>query len=817
MVTVKDPACTSPGKKEGKCTRCGTVVTSADISPTGHSFGSWAAIKYATCSESGIESRTCSQCQTRESQTIAAFGHQFNGVMVTVKDPACTSPGKKEGKCTRCGGVVTSADISPTGHSFGSWAAIKYATCTESGIESRTCSQCPSRESQAIAAFGHEFNGIMATVLEPTCSSLGKKEGNCTRCGAVVTSVDISPTDHSFGSWTAIKHATCAESGIESRTCSQCPSRESQAITAFGHEFNGIMTTVLEPTCISHGKKEGKCTRCEAVVTSVDIPLTGHPFSWKTIQNATCTNKGIEEGVCDVCKVKETHTIEATGHQFNGNFITVKEPTTDEDGLKEGHCTYCNTVVSTSNIPKLVINDEGSVEDEFTANLTFAHSEADRISNARSSVSAAETIINEYYNKVISSSKYHQIVNSVNFLQKLPLELIFLKTNPEYIKFNIARNMGLPFEFSVDFLQHNANGEEALTGIDFTCLARNQFLKNGDYEKAEIIAERIEWFLKFGTISGFSETLAGLIVSMIKEDIQNGARQVVLGNYCDKVTMSGTTCQVLTGLFGVDLPGDIRDITYDVSHWEWSTEHGTQFGTDMISILPVIGIIKYADEAKTLSKVFEAGSDEAKTLINSVRVAGDVAKSLSNDAVLTDEAILAMKKHIILPKEGYQALLERKYLEIKKAGLTDSKKVAENTIKEGEHLGDYEDKIKAMKMHLFFNIYDLSDEGKPLEKFYIQAEGNIAYAWQTAQTRKLNPEEIAWFRELMNHELKEMELMKGELPMRDPSTWNGNRFNTDIGKNAHDLANETAVCPKDFPTYKQDEEFYANVNKKIYY
>lgn len=79
-------------------------------------------------------------------------------------------------------------------------------------------------------------------------------------------------------------------------------------------------------------------------------------------------------------------------------------------------------------------------------------------------------------------------------------------------------------------------------------------------------------------------------------------RQVIQENYYENVTLSGTIGQVLTGLFDIDLPGDIRDVSYNITHWEWSKEHGIQFTLDMVGILPLIGVLKYGDEAKALVK-----------------------------------------------------------------------------------------------------------------------------------------------------------------------------------------------------------------------
>ena len=253
----------------------------------------------------------------------------------------------------------------------------------------------------------------------------------------------------------------------------------------------------------------------------------------------------------------------------------------------------------------MVFDNVERSEGQGSGSNSSIHYEATRISNARSSLSESESIINEYYDKVINSSEYIETVNSQNFIQKLAPELNSLKTKPNYIKFNIARNMGLPFTISMDFLNKNIIGLEASRVIDniyFGCLARNQFIKNGEFEKAEIVAEKIDYYMKHCTISGFSEYLAGTIESIIKEDIKGGARQVVLGNYYDNVTLSGTIGQVLTSVLGVDLPGDIRDISYDIKNWEWSKQHGIQFALDMVSILPVVGVLKYGDEAKDLVK-----------------------------------------------------------------------------------------------------------------------------------------------------------------------------------------------------------------------
>lgn len=63
---------------------------------------------------------------------------------------------------------------------------------------------------------------------------------------------------------------------------------------------------------------------------------------------------------------------------------------------------------------------------------------------------------------------------------------------------------------------------------------------------------------------------------------------------------------------GVDLPADIRDIIYDFTHWEWSWGHAGQTTLDLIAFVPVIGTVKYADEAGTIIKHTDEVGDALK-------------------------------------------------------------------------------------------------------------------------------------------------------------------------------------------------------------
>ncbi|MCM3172047.1 phage late control D family protein [Paenibacillus sp. MER 99-2] len=178
---------------------------------------------------------------------------------------------------------------------------------------------------------------------------------------------------------------------------------------------------------------------------------------------------------------------------------------------------------------------------------------------------------------------------------------------------------------------------------------------------------------------------------------------------------------------------------------------------------------------------------------------GDLARKLDGGAgnsqginYLTDP--VEMKLYIIPPIDGFDAFLERKYIEIRKIGLEDVSVVAKNT-------GLSEQDIINMKKHLFLDRHQLSIDGAPYKELYFKADQDAAYAWQLAQKRELTAKEKEWFKQLAYHELKEKELMDSGIPLMDRSTWNGNTFNKDPEKNAHDKANLTDPNPRSFPDY----------------
>ncbi|MFV1991981.1 MAG: polymorphic toxin type 46 domain-containing protein, partial [Acidimicrobiales bacterium] len=112
----------------------------------------------------------------------------------------------------------------------------------------------------------------------------------------------------------------------------------------------------------------------------------------------------------------------------------------------------------------------------------------------------------------------------------------------------------------------------------------------------------------------------------------DATEQVLLGNFTDKVTVTGTTAQVGLGFTGLDLLADIRDIASDVANFKFTTGHLLQTALDVAATLPILGTLKYADEVGTLLKA----GDRART---GSRVVQDIAPR-------TGEALAARRAYL---------------------------------------------------------------------------------------------------------------------------------------------------------------------------
>lgn len=140
------------------------------------------------------------------------------------------------------------------------------------------------------------------------------------------------------------------------------------------------------------------------------------------------------------------------------------------------------------------------------------------------------------------------------------------------------------------------------------------------------------FYNKVTTLSTAKPSMGGKVWKYITKS----GNQIVLGNYTDDVTLMGTGVQVATGIFGVDLPADLRDISADILNWKWTWGHAGQTALDAVGLLPLVGAIKNIDEAvdiiKGTSRVAEVTTDTGKKVLMRIDdVATDVGKKYGDE------------------------------------------------------------------------------------------------------------------------------------------------------------------------------------------
>lgn len=111
--------------------------------------------------------------------------------------------------------------------------------------------------------------------------------------------------------------------------------------------------------------------------------------------------------------------------------------------------------------------------------------------------------------------------------------------------------------------------------------------------------------------------------------IVKSGEKLFLGDYSEEnITVLTFGGNIIASLANVDFLFDLRDLTYDVIHWGEGECFAVYLATDVIALLPVIGVVKYFDHFKTV-----ADGVKSADLVDSV---ADISKSSSNVAEVAD-------------------------------------------------------------------------------------------------------------------------------------------------------------------------------------
>ena len=309
-----EPTCTSEGWESIHCTVCEKVKegSSRAIDKLDHTYGDWIITKSATCIEDGIREKICSGCGDTITETISARGHIWRAGFTVDKEVTCTEDGIKSIHCSACDTIKEGSErsIPATGHQWSDEYVIDTeATCTTDGSKSIHCSICDivkEGSTEIISAEGHTYSEWIIT-KEATCDEAGSKEMTCSKCGDKIIE-EISAEGHAYGEWIITKEATCDEAGSKEMTCSKCGDKIIEEIPSLGHTWNDDYTVDIEATCTNEGSMSIHCSVCDSIKegSTVIIPANGHVFGeWITVKESSYTETGIKERICEVCGFNE--------------------------------------------------------------------------------------------------------------------------------------------------------------------------------------------------------------------------------------------------------------------------------------------------------------------------------------------------------------------------------------------------------------------------------------------------------------------------------------------------------------------------------
>ncbi len=155
------------------------------------------------------------------------------------------------------------------------------------------------------------------------------------------------------------------------------------------------------------------------------------------------------------------------------------------------------------------------------------------------------------------------------------------------------------------------------------------------------------------------------------EYVTKSGKKFVLGDYYDEdVTLLSVSGEVATSLIGVDIASDVRDLSYDITHWGEEDYFALCLAADTVALIPVVGTVKYLKYSKEAGKGAKKGAKAAKDLLGGTTVAAKQVNSIiDNSIALTknaDQSVIVAKvslTHLEKAKLFKKALKIRKNLE----------------------------------------------------------------------------------------------------------------------------------------------------------
>ena len=188
------------------------------------------------------------------------------------------------------------------------------------------------------------------------------------------------------------------------------------------------------------------------------------------------------------------------------------------------------------------------------------------------------------------------------------------------------------------------------------------------------------------------------------------------GNFTEEVTLLGVGCQIAVGFTGVDLPFDVRDIIADIinlaeaEEWDWGLVGILLL--DLCALLPVIGCLKYVDEAAVLVKHADEAADLVKHA-DKLKYVDEAGELLTEGRKLADSGIKGLEDAVAEARKLEKELAGSKLLDDVVGDGTDAIKSGSTTVIYGS------DDIANYQYNMIENPGPLAEmPNQPAKNFY---------------------------------------------------------------------------------------------------
>lgn len=160
---------------------------------------------------------------------------------------------------------------------------------------------------------------------------------------------------HTEGEWETVTPATCSAYGSKKMSCAVCGLQlKTGTISKLSHTpGEPVITTTA--TCVGNGIKTTYCTVCSTKISSTsytDPDNHAYPDTWYYNGTPFCQG-GYKWRNCSRCG-GEQKSNEGITECVAGEWFTVIEPTETTNGFKVKQCVYCNTIMESEMIGRLV-------------------------------------------------------------------------------------------------------------------------------------------------------------------------------------------------------------------------------------------------------------------------------------------------------------------------------------------------------------------------------------------------------------------------------------------------------------------------------